>query len=690
MNIVEMVEELFRNVPYSAPAQEAKKRITSALTREYDMLIEDRTPIRAMGKLLELYGALEDGAALAGYDAEAVNSWKMDEAALRKEDVKRAFRKTRYCVYLGCLCAALAISDIVGLVLYRNPSILLLLLLHGAIAWWALRKAEKSGKAYCYGKCVLTPDGMDYFKMMADRYRKRNLNGIVLCLSVIVYFAFTLYSAASGAHYKISELQEMIYGNGLIYQLPVYICLKNFFCSRYAERCFDEGSRRGYRMHLKAAAAISMGYWLLVLLLLWILQNHITYTVNYFMAALTLFLIMLLVYDLTLRRAVVTNSITLNKKRLAAFSLILCLTFSYHFLRMDSWVIQPYISRVSAVEHRDNQIQYHEDTGVYTITAEGKGFRILQLTDIHLGGSAFSASKDLKALKAVHRLIEYTKPDLVVVTGDMVFPVGVISFSLNNYTPVMQFGSFMRNIGVPWAFVYGNHDTESYASSSAEDLNELYQSMSYRSTQNLLYPYIQPDITGRNTQVIEIRNRDGSLNQALFLLDSNAYTGEGLNTYDYIHDDQVAWYEKQVKRLSEEEGHTISSLAFFHMPLQEYKEAYALYEKSSSKVQYHFGVIGETMIDKICCSDHPSSFFDRAEMLGSTKGMFCGHDHYNNLSVTYRGIQLTYGMSIDYLAMPDIAEDTAQRGGTLITLDKDSKFKVKQVKLTNIERAEKK
>ena len=114
------------------------------------------------------------------------------------------------------------------------------------------------------------------------------------------------------------------------------------------------------------------------------------------------------------------------------------------------------------------------------------------------------------------------------------------------------------------------------------------------------------------------------------------------------------------------------------------------YEKSSSKVQYHFGVIGETMIDKICCSDHPSSFFDRAEMLGSTKGMFCGHDHYNNLSVTYRGIQLTYGMSIDYLAMPDIAEDTAQRGGTLITLDKDSKFKVKQVKLTNIERAEKK
>jgi hypothetical protein len=65
--------------------------------------------------------------------------------------------------------------------------------------------------------------------------------------------------------------------------------------------------------------------------------------------------------------------------------------------------------------------------------------------------------------------------------------------------------------------------------------------------------------------------------------------------------------------------------------------------------------------------------------------MFCGHDHYNNTSIEYQGIRLTYGMSIDYLAMPGIARDTKQRGATLITTHKDSSFDIEQIPLTSIE-----
>jgi len=151
--------------------------------------------------------------------------------------------------------------------------------------------------------------------------------------------------------------------------------------------------------------------------------------------------------------------------------------------------------------------------------------------------------------------------------------------------------------------------------------------------------------------MIEIRRQDGELMQALFLLDSNDYIPEGkLNEYDYIHEDQVAWYEKQVKRLSKKEGYTIPSMVFFHNPLQEYKEAYRLYQKGDPQVTYFYGGNGEKMIDKVCCSQYPSELFDKAVELGSTKAMFCGHDHYNNLSVEYQGIRLTYGYSIDYLA----------------------------------------
>ena len=54
------------------------------------------------------------------------------------------------------------------------------------------------------------------------------------------------------------------------------------------------------------------------------------------------------------------------------------------------------------------------------------------------------------------------------------------------------------------------------------------------------------------------------------------------------------------------------------------------------------------------------------------------------MSLEYRGIRLTYGMSIDYLAMPGIEKDTAQRGAELITLHPDGSFDLRQIPLTGI------
>lgn len=66
----------------------------------------------------------------------------------------------------------------------------------------------------------------------------------------------------------------------------------------------------------------------------------------------------------------------------------------------------------------------------------------------------------------------------MIVTGDLVFPMGVMSFSLNNEAPVVQFASLMRNIGIPWAFTYGNHDTERHATGTREEIDKLYQTLS--------------------------------------------------------------------------------------------------------------------------------------------------------------------------------------------------------------------
>ena len=373
--------------------------------------------------------------------------------------------------------------------------------------------------------------------------------------------------------------------------------------------------------------------------------------------------------------------LTWQKHPTVVFCALLLVLGGYRFLQKDVWLTQPYINTVPNISESTAEIAYDDDTGVYTITRHADAFRILQLTDIHLGGSITSFSNDIKALRACFDLINYTKPDLVVVTGDLSYPVGISSFSLNNTAPVMQFASFMRNTGVPWAFTYGNHDTEAMAASSKETLNDLYMSLSWKTSKNLLYPYVQPDIMGRNNQVIEIRNADGSLNSALFLIDSNAYVGEGFSKYDYIRDEQVDWYRAQVERLNAEAGRVVPSLCFFHIPLQEYATAYDLYQAGSDEVTYYFGENGE---GSICASEYPSRLFDTAVELGSTRGFFCGHDHYNNMSLEYKGIRLTYGMSIDYLVMPGIANRTAQRGGTLITLDQDGEMTIDQIPYTSV------
>ena len=55
---------------------------------------------------------------------------------------------------------------------------------------------------------------------------------------------------------------------------------------------------------------------------------------------------------------------------------------TYNVMKLDLYLLQPYISTVAEVEHNPNEILYNEDTGIYTIVAKEDSFKILQLTDI--------------------------------------------------------------------------------------------------------------------------------------------------------------------------------------------------------------------------------------------------------------------------------------------------------------------
>ncbi len=687
-----VVDMMFDDISYSDEVNEAQPKIEAALNTEFDKIKADKHEDEALEEMLEKYGKLSQMAELAGYPADIADKWRKEGEALALPTIKREIRKQRIRSYLVSffLSATLLmifwlIHDIAVRRRYVVGDI-------GFISFWLLcayipfkyyRRTEKAAEGNKYDT-----DAYKFLRSRSDKYTKRLLNSIALMYAMIFIILLLEIFFYNYINSKPAEFNETAFINSIAVEIPVFLVFKNNLCLRIFRKRIKMPDQKQYEKHTRGIAIFSIVYWIGSTVFTIMVADKVMNPLNIIPHVGVLFAILILVYDLTLRKKITYDNIVVNKLRISVVTAAVIAVVGLTFLKRERWYTQTYINSVPVVQHNTHKISYDEETGIYTITKTTDDFKILHLTDIHIGGSLYSYQKDLKALRACFAEIEHTNPDFVIVTGDMCFPMGIMSMSLNNSAPVQQFAAFMRNTGIPWAFTYGNHDTESMSTLNKRELSEVYMSLSYKTSANLLYPYVQPDITGRNNQLIEIHNSDGSLNTGLFLIDSNAYTDDGLNAYDFIHDDQVNWYADEVERMNKEAGHTVNSLLFFHIPLQEYKTATELYLEGSDEVKHYFGENpgdhGGITNDFVCCSEYPSKLFDTAVELGSTTGMFCGHDHYNNASLEYKGIRLTYGMSIDYLAMPGIANETKQRGAELITLHPDSTWDLVQIPLDTI------
>ncbi|MBQ8960182.1 MAG: metallophosphoesterase [Ruminococcus sp.] len=687
-----LVQLLFDDIPYSPEASRAQEKIQEALSEKYSQLCRESSEGEAIDALLAEYGQLTKMAALAGYTEEQALAWRNSGDAAELRPTKKLMWKQRRRTYLAALFSMFAVEEFAWMI-YNAVNVnnefffvTVMFAVFGLLIFRRVKSIIKTEREI--GGTKYDNEAFAYLRALSDKYTKRLFNSIALLIGAVFVFVGSELSFYVFGNSKSAELKENFFSNMMMVQIPLLLLVKNIILHKLIQKRIDLPERKAARSYGIFITLFSLVYWTGVTLFIVLAGSSISYPGNVFLGAAVIFALIVLVLNMTVRRKVTFKNLVFNAKRTAVVTAAVVAAGGFTLLNRETWYTQSYINSVPVVEHASHQIDYDEETGVYTITSSTEDFKILHLTDIHIGGSLYSYSKDMKALKACFAEIEHTRPDLVIVTGDLCFPLGIMSMSLNNSAPVQQFAAFMRNTGIPWAFTYGNHDTESLSTLNKTELNEVYKSLSYKTSGNLLYPYVQPDIMGRNNQLIQIRNTDGSLNTGLFLIDSNAYTGEGINVYDYIHDDQVDWYAEQVERMNAEAGHTINSMVFFHIPLQEYKTATELYLQGSDEVTCFFGENpgdhGGITNDLVCCSDYPSRMFDTALELGSTTGFFCGHDHYNNASIEYKGIRLTYGMSIDYLAMPGIEKETKQRGAELITIHPDSSWDLEQIPLTSI------
>ncbi|MDD4189966.1 MAG: metallophosphoesterase family protein [Mangrovibacterium sp.] len=245
-------------------------------------------------------------------------------------------------------------------------------------------------------------------------------------------------------------------------------------------------------------------------------------------------------------------------------------------------------------------------------------FKVVQFTDIHFQYDSYRSDSALILMKQV---IQKEKPDLVVLTGDVVC-------SKNTVKAWLALSRVLIDAKVPWAVTLGNHDVEYEL--TGKQIMETIGGLPYNLTVN------GPEhLSGNGNYILEIKASKSTDTAALlYFLDSHSsFKPKGdMGTYEWVAFDQIAWYREQSKNFTQKNGGTpYPALAFFHIPLPEYKEIIG--KKTTVGIQE----------ETVCSPDFNSGLFTAMLESKDVMGMFTGHDHNNNYAGVLYDICMAYG-----------------------------------------------
>lgn len=340
----------------------------------------------------------------------------------------------------------------------------------------------------------------------------------------------------------------------------------------------------------------------------------------------------------------------------------------------------------------ENQITPYLDEENDYVFKTNKKLKILQLTDLHIGGGLTSFKKDRLAIDTMAKMIICEKPDLVIVTGDIAFPVFIQAGAIANLNQQRLLAKLLNTLGVYWTFVFGNHDSEVYSPYSRFHIVEWYKKQQ-KKKEEYKYCIFKDDpydnISGYGNQFIKVVNENNKNIQNLILLDTHAYAKGNLlglkSEYDNLKPDQVKWALKKVNEVENRTKEMVKSLVFIHIPLVEYRDAYSEYRLNgeSDTVKIVSGKVDrpEDKYNKynektwgINASSDRSDLFETLRSVNTLQAVFCGHDHKNDICMIYKGVTLSYCKPIDYLAYPGLIKQKRYRGCNVIFVNEDGSF----------------
>lgn len=261
-------------------------------------------------------------------------------------------------------------------------------------------------------------------------------------------------------------------------------------------------------------------------------------------------------------------------------------------------------------------------------------FKIVQFTDLHVGSR--SSEADRKTFARIDAVLEAEKPDCIVITGDLINSWDVESTASLYHDVLSHFDEW----NIPFAIVYGNHDSEKNI--TREELVEIQQQY-----KNCVAKRGPADIHGVGNYSLKIQAAESEqVKSVLYFLDSRDYAPKEIGGYGWIHQDQVNWFAEEAKQYR-----GIPSLAFFHIPLPEYRDVWS-----------HGKVMGIKR-EEICAPKVNSGLFSAIVESGDIMGTFVGHDHDNDFCGELHGVSLCYGRVAGYNTYGDL-----ERGARVILL----------------------
>ena len=255
-------------------------------------------------------------------------------------------------------------------------------------------------------------------------------------------------------------------------------------------------------------------------------------------------------------------------------------------------------------------------------------FKIVQFTDLHYGAN-LDKKKDNSTSNLERYILDLEKPDLVVVTGDIISSEW---WDTNQYQDVwtkklwekMNMPMIERNI--PYAIIFGNHEND-WIRDLILELELEYRPFSLTQAQHY----------NKNTGNFYRLTIEDSHNQPfthLWFFDSLQYgCRHDPSSYGCPTQFQTEYFR------SMEDG--LPGIAFIHIPLIDFLD---MWNSNESRI---YGNMREDEKHGICCSTVQTGLFQVLKQ-GNVKAIYSGHDHSSDFYGYHQGVLLSYGRKTGY------------------------------------------